>query len=75
MAIDLDNFLLPRVIPVSGGGVQLEWSFGVREIEIEVDDDGLVEYLKTERGRPIEESQIGLADLTGIRSLLMWLTT
>lgn len=73
--INLDSFLSPRVVPVAGGGVQLEWSCREREVEIEIDDEGSVEYLKTERGRPIEESQIGLADLTGIRSLLMWLTT
>lgn len=73
MGINLDYFLSPRVVPVSGGGVQLEWSFGAREVEIEIDDDGSVEYLKTERGRPIEEGQIALTDLAGIRSLLMWL--
>src|SRR2546427_5293119 len=51
--INPDSFLSPRVIPVPGGGVQLEWSFGEREVEIEIDDDGSVEYLKAERGRPL----------------------
>lgn len=72
--INPDSFLSPRVIPVPGGGVQLEWSLGEREVEIEIDDDGSVEYLKAERGRPITEGQIALADLAGTHSLLSWLT-
>ncbi len=72
--INLDYFLSPRVVPVPGGGVQLEWSFGPREVEIEIDDDGSVEYLKTEKGNPIEEKQISLADFPVIRSLLLWVT-
>ncbi len=72
--ISLDSFLAPRVLPVSGGGVQLEWSFGPREVEIEIDDDGSVEYLRTEKGKPIEERRVSLADLPLIRSLLVWVT-
>lgn len=38
----------PRVTPVSGGGIQFEWSYGEREIEIEFLHDGTVEYLLTD---------------------------
>ena len=73
LCIDLEYFLLPRVVPVAGGGVQLEWSLGFREIEIEIDDDGSAGYLKSQHGKPIEEEQISLADLPRIRALLTWL--
>lgn len=35
----------PRVTPVSGGGIQFDWSFGERQIEIEFLHDGTIEYL------------------------------
>jgi len=73
--IDFDYFVSPRIVPVSGGGVQLEWRFGSREIEIEIDDEGSAVYLKSQNGKPIEEVQISLADVSLIRSLLMWLMT
>lgn len=71
--IDLEYFLSPHVVPVGGGGVQLEWSLGSREIEVEIDDEGSAGYLKSQHGKPIEEDQISLADLPRIRALLTWL--
>ena len=73
LGIDLDHFVSPRVVPVSGGGVQLEWSLGSREVEIEIDDEGSVEYLKSVGAKPVEEGPLSLADLPRIRSLLTWL--
>ena len=35
----------PRVTPVSGGGIQFEWSFGERQVEIEFLHDGTIECL------------------------------
>jgi hypothetical protein len=75
LGIDLDNFVSPRVVPVSGGGVQLEWSLGTSEVEIEIDNEGSAEYLKSSKGKPIEEGPISLGDLTEMRSLLTWLMT
>ena len=74
LEITSDVFLLPRVVPVPGGGVQLEWSFRERELEIEIDDKGSVEYLKAEQGTPIAEGQIGGANILGTRPLVAWLT-
>jgi hypothetical protein len=73
--IDFDYFVSPHIVPVSGGGVQLEWSLGSREVEIEITDEGSVEYLKSILTKPVEEGQISLADLPSIRSLLTWLMT
>jgi hypothetical protein len=69
--IDIDYFVAPHVVPVSGGGLQLEWEAGTRELELEVLNDGSVEYLKSERGDPIEEECIH--DLDEVRSLYIWL--
>lgn len=73
--IDLDYFVSPRVVPVSGGGVQLEWRLGSRELEIEISYEGSAEYLKSLDAKPVEEGQISLGELPRIRSLLTWLMT
>ena len=73
--IDLDYFVSPHIVPVSGGGVQLEWRVGSRELEIEIDDEGSAEYLKSSHGKPVEEGQISLAELPLTRSLLTWVMT
>ena len=73
LGIDLDHFVSPRIVPVSGGGVQLEWNCGSREVEIEIDDEGSAEYLTSVHTKPVEEGPISLGDLPRIRSLLTWL--
>lgn len=70
--IDRDNFLAPRVVPISGGGVQLVWQSGTRELEIELSPTGLVEYLKAEAGEPLEEGVVEIGDRK-LDSLLAWL--
>jgi len=69
--IDIDYFVAPRVVPVSGGGLQLEWEIGVRALELEILNDGSVEYLTTERREPHEEGRIRM--LNEVRSLFLWL--
>ncbi|MFQ5853059.1 MAG: hypothetical protein ACE5JU_21070 [Candidatus Binatia bacterium] len=73
MGLDLDYFLPPRVVPVSGGGVQLEWNFGPRELELHVLEDGSVEYLRTEDGNVLDEGTARAVDFPRVRSLLAWL--
>jgi hypothetical protein len=73
--IDLDYFVSPHIVPVSGGGVQLEWSLGSREVEVEISDEGSAAYLKSIHAKPVEEGPLSLADLPRIRSLLTWLIT
>lgn len=48
-----DNSPSPSVVPVHGGGCQLEWQkYGEtdRDLEIEIKPDGKVIYLKSEEG-------------------------
>lgn len=35
----------PRIVPVAGGGLQIEWEMDARELEIEVLPDGSIETL------------------------------
>lgn len=73
IGIDLDELASPRIVPVSGGGVQLEWEVGARELELEIINDGSIRYLKVERGEPIEESEVALSNRVQIGFLLTWL--
>ena len=75
LGMDLDYFVTPRIVAVSGGGVQLEWTLGSREIEIEIDSEGSAEYLECSFGKPIEEGPISLVDVAQVRSLLTRLLT
>ncbi len=73
--IDFEYFVSPRIVPVSGGGVQLEWSLGSRDVEIEINDEGSAEYLECSLGKPIEEGPISLVEVSQVRSLLTRLLT
>ena len=64
----------PRVTPVSGGGVQFEWSFGERQIEIEFLRDGRIEHLLADT-KTNEETQghFDRPSRVDIGRLLSWL--
>ena len=40
--------LAPHIAPVSGGGLQLEWVYGNRSLELEIRPSGNLEYLVTD---------------------------
>lgn len=65
----------PRVTPVSGGGIQFEWSYGEREVEIEFLHDGTIEYVltdaKTNDELPGRFDQPSRADIGRILSWLI----
>ncbi len=67
------EFIAPRVVPVSGGGIQLEWQIGERELELEFTDSENIGYLKVRNEKPIEESQFNLNDFNAGRSAIQWL--
>jgi hypothetical protein len=60
----------PHVGPVVGGGLQLEWTVGVKSLEIEVLPDGRFEFLAA-RGNEMQEGEIH--DLFAVQSLVSWL--
>lgn len=67
----LENSPAPTVLPVSGGGIQFEWSKGDREVELEIRPDLSITYLMSEHGEPIEESALGTPSRAG--HLFYWL--
>jgi len=72
LKIDDRNLPFVRVVPVSGGGVQLEWRASGRELQLEISGDGTAQYLQIENGQPIKEGEVA-PTAEQIRSLLIWL--
>lgn len=72
LSVEIESFVAAQVVPVGGGGVQLEWSFGSRGLEIEINSDGSIEFLRVESGRAVEEGQISVGNIAGLRALLLW---
>jgi len=72
LKIDDRNLPFVRVVPVSGGGVQLEWCVSDRELQLEISGDGTAQYLQIENGQPIKEGEVA-PTAEQIRSLLIWL--
>jgi hypothetical protein len=71
ISINIDDLVPLRVVPVSGGGIQLEWETSTRALELEILDGGTIEYLKTEDGTPVDEGHMHRIDQ--VRPLLSWL--
>ncbi len=72
-AITLDDLPVPNVVPVPGGGIQVEWQCGARELELELLPDGTLEFLKSQNGVPFEE---GVVEWTSEpTSLAAWLVS
>jgi hypothetical protein len=71
-SVDDRNLPPVRILPVSGGGVQLEWRLSNRELQLEISSDGTAQYLQIENGRPLKEDEVTPV-VEHVRSLLMWL--
>lgn len=75
-AIDfLTKFKMPKphIVPLSGGGLQFEWSNSVNELEIEIAADGSLGYLAMDSAKEIQAGE--LADQYGlveIAPILTW---
>jgi hypothetical protein len=64
---------VPYVIPVSGGGLQLEWQVGSRELEIEFLPDGSALFLRV-AGEQLEEGMFPSdPDVPQVQELFCWL--
>lgn len=47
----------PIVVPLSSGRIQLEWTQGQRELDIEFWPDGSIEFLKEAAGSEVEKAE------------------
>jgi len=63
----------PVIVPVPGGGIQFEWQAGRRELELEIDPNGRIEYLKVLEDETTEEGEMASIDDPTIQDLLEWL--
>ncbi len=73
-SVDGDNLPEPNIVPVSGGGIQLEWYHCGRELELEIvsGEDDLI-FLKVYEDDRMEEGSYPLAYLGKIKGLIKWL--
>lgn len=62
----------PHIVPTSGGGLQMEWGTGRRELEIGVAPEGTIDYLKDEND-DMEGGDIALNDTRRLAEIVMWL--
>ncbi len=65
-----ENFIPPRVIPVSGGAIQLIWENKPNALEIIVTPDGFVEILSSKEEEIVLEKKYKAEDLGQAQSLL-----
>jgi len=70
--VTFDLATSPRVIPVAGGGVQLEWSKGLRELIIRVCPDLTLE-LAARDGQTVTDGSVGSLPPAVLQQLLSWL--
>ncbi len=63
--------MIPRVVPLSTGGIQLEFSRGGKELEIEFIPDGRIHYLEAEGDK--ETEGVAVLSQDRITSWMTWL--
>ena len=68
----LDEPPLPHVSPVPGGGVQFEWEFRNRALEIEILADGTMEFLAVAEDGFMTEGPLAYTH-TQVPRLIRWL--
>lgn len=71
--LEYEFIAAPRVVPISGGGIQFEWQIGERELELEFIDSDNISYLKVCNEEPIEENRFNLNDFNACRNTIQWL--
>ena len=63
----------PFVAPISGGGIQLEWCLGERELEIEFVKPNVLGYLKIVNDKIVEQGEFPPHNYNRAYQLITWL--
>jgi hypothetical protein len=73
-SIDNADVPSPNIVPISGGGIQIEWQHEGRELELEIvaGSEDLI-FLKVYEDSAMEEDSYPVADLDRTKELLDWL--
>lgn len=66
------NMTKPHVVPINGGGVQLEWVCGNKELEIEVRANGTIEFLIVDEEENTTEGFVESPDSDKLFCLSNW---
>ncbi len=67
------GYFSPTIMPISGGGVQLNWIVNGRELSLLILLDGSVEYLKVENDLPIEEGDLP-SNTHQLSEMMLWIS-
>ena len=70
---EIDRLAEPEIVPALGGGVQLEWYMGDRELELEFRTEGSVEYLKSDNASGTDTEGL-IESLDDLRLCLAWVS-
>jgi len=65
---------VPYVAPISGGGLQLEWHFNNKGLEVEFVEKDIIGFLKVFEDESMEEGEINIKEINKIKELFDWLT-
>jgi hypothetical protein len=73
-SIDNADLPAPNIVPISGGGIQIEWQHNGRELELEIEagSEDLI-FLKVYQDGTTEENVYPITDLDRTKELLNWL--
>jgi len=73
-SIDNADLPAPNIVPISGGGIQIEWQHNARELELEIIEGSEdLMFLKVYPDGMMEENSYPIADSDRTRELLDWL--
>jgi hypothetical protein len=72
-AADTTNVMAPHIGPVPGGGIQLEWHTGARDLELEILPNGSLAYLLSNNDRQ-DDGVLSVERVDSARELIEWLT-
>ena len=72
---EIEDLSVPTAVPLPGGGIQLEWSGGEREVELAFYPGGQASAiaLRSSDEAPLDEQEFPIEDFASIRRALSWL--
>lgn len=65
---------VPHLVPVSGGGIQMEWQQNKRELELEILPNGEILFLVVDENEGMQEGRVPHRLLPTLKNLADWLT-
>jgi len=73
--LEIEDIPVPYICPISGGGIQIEWHFRGRELEVEFMEQDTIGYLKVFKDESMEEGVFHPDDYDAARQIIRWLAS